>query len=154
MSPVRIAFLGIGLLALFPAGCAVNRMQLERDVRELLAGCGVEPASLRASMGSRTRTGITVFPVTAAEVAAVASGLGLEEIPADAGDGDVTDWLADGTSQYDHPLLDRPAGVRIYRSDRRPDSLRLAGGSSFEYALLFWDEANGEALLQLSYAYG
>lgn len=141
-------------LGLTLTGCGINRAGLARDVRQLLANCNVKPKALKATMGNRTRTGIVEFSASVQDVTAIVNGLALQESETPLHDQALTLWLQDGASQYDHPLLQVPADVKIYRSTRRQGTLRIPGGVSFEYLLLFWDEANSTVLLQLSYAYG
>ena len=136
------------------AGCSINRAGLANDIQALLDRCNVKPKTTNVIMANRSRTGIVEISATAEDVIAITNGVGLREADLSAADPDLSAWLSDGASQFDHPLLHPQEGIKIFRSTRRPKTLTLPNGSSFEYMLLFWDKAKGVALIQLSYAYG
>jgi hypothetical protein len=143
-----------GVLVLILAGCGINRAALDRDIRTLLNKCNVQPKTVVVTISERSRTGLVECSVTADAVTAIVSGLGLKEVTGNTDDRELRFWLEDGRPQFGDRLLAPRQGVRVFRSTRRPQTLRLPSGSSFEYMLLFWDKEKGKALIQLSYAYG
>jgi len=46
------------------------------------------------------------------------------------------------------------ASVQVYESARRPEALRLANGTAFEYLLVSFSEDLRTMCIQVSYAYG
>jgi hypothetical protein len=136
-------------------GC-VNQMGLERDARELLGRCGVSPAKITATQNLRTRTGLIEFSASPEEVRKIVDCLKLVEVKPEERDSDreLSVGLREARSQYSHPLLAENADVLVFKSGRRTEELKLPGGSSFEYLLLYRERAGNRVLMQLSYAYG
>jgi len=131
-------------LALSTAGCeglwnAANRRGAEKDAATLLARHGVVVKDLACRMEGTTRaascTGL--LGPGEAEKAAAALGLGL---------------LDDRTlGRGDVGCIGFPWRRGLWG---RPASLRLEGGTAFDWFVLGLDPATGKACLAFSYSYG
>lgn len=147
-------------LALLVASCSplwdrANRHALQGDVAGVLAASGETVALTDCHMVGTTRAGYCFFVAEPSRVQAIALSLEMGEpleIRADLGPSlpaflQESPCLADySTSSFDEVLAFLVTG--------RPAQLRLADGGQFEYMLMVFESASGEACIEASYAYG
>lgn len=138
-------------------GCAallnsVQRGGLDADVRQLLRGAGVKPAQLDFRMLGATRDGECALRLPPSDAGALIRTLKLEAIPADPASTSSLSQLVRFKGSGCAAAFSSPS--ERHGSAGRPASLRLPGGSAFEYLLLSSDPRSQRACLQVSYAYG
>ena len=150
---VATALACLPLLGCEPLWNAANRAGLESDVRDLLKKAKVVPQRLDCRMVGSTRDASCSLRLSQAEAAAVIQALALGRINSSSG----------ALSSPAHPsavagpscVVGASAPLAAFGStDRRPNALRLDGGSAFEYLLLTYKQSTGQACLQLSHSYG
>ena len=151
------AFGAWALGGLLLIGCAalwnpVQRGGLDADVRQLLRRAGVTPAQLDCRMLGATRDGECSLRLAPSDAGALIRSLKLEAIPADAAATSSLSLLVRLKGPGCAAALSGP--IERHGIEGRPASLRLMGGSAFEYLLLSVDPRSQRACLQVSYAYG
>ena len=131
----------------------VNRTGLSRDIGELLVPFGIQAEDLACQMVDATRTGVCWTKLDDGQESGMVAGLGLWKVQSEDDERAKQMWEADGGCR-EQVAFDGSIPLDVYRSAVRPGALRLAGGSSFEYLLLYVVPTSGEACIQVSYAYG
>ena len=137
------------LLAL--AGCqgmydAANTKALTSDIGDLLGIAGAMNPQLDCRILGGTRTGFCTVPIEPLVLRVFVKSLKPRESPAAP-----EEWQVEGSCGSVETWA-AGSGARIYVSKRRAPELRLRGGASFEYLLLY-TAADGWSCLQVSYAY-
>lgn len=99
-----------------------------------------------------TRDGECSLRLAPSAAGALIRGLKLEAIPADAAATSSLSLLVRLKGPGCAAALSGP--IERHGIEGRPASLRLMGGSAFEYLLLSFDPRSQRACLQVSYAYG
>lgn len=145
------------LASLLLVGCdslwdAANRPRLEADVRELFKTAGVVPRHLECRMVGSTRDAFCSFRMSPPESASVIHALGLELVQSSPGEASALARLAAHAGP--NCAVSGAAPPATFGIEGRPGSLRLPGGSAFEYLLLTLDERTGQACVQVSYSFG
>lgn len=103
-------------------------------------------------MVATTRTGFCQASASAEQIERLVTGLGLW-LATQADPAAVGFWEAEGGCRTEGPFSgDPPAYVCL--SGIRPEELRLANGSAFEFMLLYYEPSTLEICFQVSYAYG
>ncbi len=125
---------------------AANVKALTSDISDLLAIAGAHDPQPDCRMLGTTRTGLCTVTIEPLVLQLLIKGIRLTESPAapeewqvEGGCGTLESW---GAGSH----------ARIHMSKRRPRELRLRGGASFEYLLLY-TVPDGRACMQVSYAY-
>ena len=145
------------LACLLPIGCgplwnAANRSGLEADVRELLKRAAVVPQHLECRMVGSTRAAACSLSMSPTETASVIRTLALESIhPSSEASSPLARLIAHAGPSC---VAGTSAQLAAFGIAGRPSSLRLPGGSAFEYLILTINASTGQACVQVSYSYG
>jgi hypothetical protein len=154
----RIEFL-VGIL-LLSCACAplwnrASQRGLQSDLDNLLGNDKIELEQCR--MIASTRAAACQFNAEEDIISNLAEKLNLN-MYSPAADAEVDQmvsvWMTDpGCSEMDVFTEDNQEFLMYYSARRAPE-LVVPGGSSFEYLLLFYNPNDGQACVQVSYAYG
>jgi len=132
----------------------LNRSSLQTDITALLAESGLSRAgALRdCTMIGRSRDGLCRLAITPGELADLILRLRLAKLDRDTPAGRralrYLSVVSSSCLDSDNPRW------QLWAAFGRPAGLRLDNGSVFDYLLLVYVPAEGEACLQVSYAYG
>ena len=156
MRKILITF-SLSLLCVLIAGCglvwqSIQGSALDRDLTQVLEANGLERRELQCRMVASSRTGFCVMNATEEDTDQLISSLAL--VLREAGDdhGNVPSWeLEQGCGSVEGFSGD--PSVQVYESARRPEALRLANGTAFEYLLVSFRQDLGTMCIQVSYAY-
>lgn len=140
------------------AGCdsAWNRANvgaLEADLETLLSVQGIEIAFRNCNMVGTTRTGYCMFTDESDAVRDIIRAFDLQMVPLENATIAFVDEELEAGCGAIPSVLEGSDGV-LHLISGRPQQLRLANGSSFEYMLLLYNAGIGQACIQVSYAYG
>ncbi len=155
-SPTLLRVAG-ALACLLFVGCeplwnAANRSGLESDVRQLLETAAVVPQHLECRMVGSTRDASCSLRLSSSETASVIHTLALERIhPSPESPSPLARLIARAGPSC---VSGSSASLEAFGIAGRPGSLRLPGGSAFEYLLLTVNPSTGQACVQVSYSYG
>jgi hypothetical protein len=152
------ATLSLSLTCILIAGCglvwqSIQGAALDRDLTQVLEANGLEQREIQCRMVASSRTGFCVMDAAEEDAAQLISRLSL--VLREAGDvhGNVPSWeLEQGCGAVEGFTAE--ASARVYESARRPEILRLANGTAFEYLLVSFRQDLGTMCIQVSYAYG
>ena len=145
------------LVCLLVAGCVpllnvANLSGFESDVGKILKKTAVEPRQLDCGMVASTRDGECNFSISRSEAEAIICALKLESVPSSSKSGSYLAHLVDQL---------RPRCVAIGPGDLvsfglpgGPKTLRLPGGTAFEYLTMTVNKSTGKDCLQTSHSYG
>jgi hypothetical protein len=156
MRKIMVTF-SLSLLCVLIAGCglvwqSVQGAALDSDLTQVFEANGLERRELQCRMVDSTRTGFCVLDATEEDAAQLISRLSL--VLREAGDvhGNVPSWeIEQGCGSVEGFTAESSA--QIYESARRPETLRLANGTAFEYLLVSFRQDLGKMCIQVSYAY-
>lgn len=148
----------LSLTCVLIAGCglvwqSIQGAALDRDLTQVLEANDLEQRELQCRMVASSRTGFCVMDATEEDAAQLISRLSL--VLREPGDvhGNVPSWeLEQGCGAVEGFTAEESA--RVYESARRPETLRLANGTAFEYLLVSFRQDLGTMCIQVSYAYG
>lgn len=152
MIRLHLALAGLLLVGCGPLWNAAGRSSVESDVREILKTTAVVPQHLECRMVGSTRNASCSLRMSPSETASVIRALALESIPSSS----ETPSLLARLVAHAGPscLAGASSGSSAFGIAGRPNALRLASGSAFEYLLLTVNESTGQACVQVSYSYG
>ena len=156
MRKIMVTF-SLSLLCVLIAGCglvwqSVQGAALESDLIQVLEANGLEGRELQCRMVDSSRTGFCVMAAAEEDAAQLINRLSLTLRKAGDDDGNVPSWeLENGCGSVEGFTAE--ASARVYESARRPETLRLANGTAFEYLLVSFRQDLGTMCIQVSYAY-
>lgn len=146
--------LGSLIACLHLCGCqqlwdSANRVPFQADASNILKKAGVEPQITMAHMVGTSRAAVAEFSISEADFKKLISTLQLEKVSR----------IPPDFTAKDSPLLDSylhgSDNVEAYSTtEERPSTLKLEGGSAFEYAVFLYNSRSGKACLLTCYAYG
>ena len=150
----RAAIPGALITCLYLCGCqqlwdSANRVPFQADATSILKKAGVEPQITMAHMVGTSRAAVAEFTISEADFKKLIAALQLEKVSR----------LPPDFTAKDSPLLDSylhgSDNVEVYSTtEARPSTLKLDGGSAFEYAVFLYNSRSGKACLLTCYAYG
>lgn len=132
---------------------AANRGAATADVKALLAAHGAPDVTPECKMAGVSRNVECIFDATVEDAMNLVSGLSLRPVDSSSSLQDGVGTKPTAVSGCVEAFRGGP-NVRLYGVTGRPPQLRLAGGSAFEFLLLYHDVSASRACVQLSYAYG
>jgi len=156
MRKIVVTF-SLSLLCGLIAGCglvwqSVQGTALDSDLTQILEANGLEQRELQCRMVASTRTGFCVMDATEEDAAQLISRLSLDLREAGDVHGNVPSWeIEQGCGSVEG--FPAESAAQVYESARRPETLRLANGSAFEYLLVSFRQDLGTMCVQVSYAY-
>jgi len=164
------AFLALSLFVML-AGCNVvwnilNRSSLRQDISGLALLYGVKITNPTCNMIDTSRQGYCIFLASEKEIQALAGGLKLVSVRAEAASNEAVYSTDDNAHERAMIYLEQTikpfeiykvadeANIRKFFIGGRPSSLHLASGRAFEYLLLYYDPTTLRACIFVCYAYG
>jgi len=156
MRKIMVTF-SLSLLCVLIAGCglvwqSVQGAALDSELTQVLEANGLERRELQCRMVASSRTGFCVLDAAEEDAAQLINRLSLTLRKSGDDDGNVPSWeLENGCGSVEGFTAE--ASARVYESARRPETLRLANGTTFEYLHVSFSQDLGTMCIQVSYAY-
>lgn len=130
---------------------------LKNHVTELFKKYGNTSVEPTCQMIGATRSGFCELRGSDQQIAQTASNLNLQEVvPEKMSDDELLRYqlLAGEKGCAKMSVAGKGKFIKIYKSERRANNLKLINGQAFEYLLLYYNSQSNDVCVQASYSFG